>query len=132
MSITKLAGSEHDQTPINVIYKSDINLQTCTSLNNRLIVEKYTKEALRSKEVSGFAFVDQKLTLKGLKTLIDAKLTDGTLIRKGTIAFIKEEVLHTAAWAQKSYTCDGVEGQFLIVDINQVEFVEPIRRPGEI
>jgi len=95
------------------------------SLNNRVIVEMYKKGELRATEKNGFAFVAQKLTLKGLKVLMDAKLNDGTFIRKNSIAYIKEEALHTQAWAQKGLECDAVEGQFLIVDTSFVEFFLP-------
>jgi hypothetical protein len=105
------------------------HLHGITSLNNKFIVEMYKKEALRSKEINGFSFVDQKLTIKGLKTLVSAQLNDGTIVRKDSLVFIKEEVLHTAAWAQKAYSCDSIEGQFLIVDLGHVEFIEPVSDP---
>ena len=96
------------------------------SLNNKLIVEIYKKEALRSKEVNGFAFVDQKLSLKGLKVLVNTLLNNGEIfVKAGDVAFIKEEALHSQQWAQKAYECNGIEGQFLIVDINNVEFIQP-------
>lgn len=96
------------------------------SLNNKLIVESYKKEALRSKEVNGFAFVDQKLSLKGLRILVSAHLNNGQLfVKAGSLAFVKEDLLHTQQWAQKSYECDGIDGQFLIIDVNNVEFIKP-------
>src|ERR1700687_4433841 len=101
------------------------HLSSARSLNNRLIVEPYKKEALRANVTSGFAFVDQKLSLKGLKVLVDAKLSDGTFIPKGFVAYVKEETLHTQQWAQKSMECDSIDGKFLILDITYVEFVAP-------
>ena len=96
------------------------------SLNNKLIVEAYKKEALRSKEVNGFAFVDQRLNLKGLKILVSSFLNNGQLfVEAGSTAFIKEDLLHTQQWAQKPYECDSINGQFLIVDVNNVEFIQP-------
>lgn len=95
------------------------------SLNNRIIVEAYKKDGLRSTERNGFAFVDQKLSLKGLTVLVDAKLSDGTFIPKGSMAYIKEETLHTHPWAQKALECDKIEGKFLIVEMSYVEFVSP-------
>lgn len=100
-------------------------LNSTRSFNNRLIVEVYKKEALRTTEKNGFAFVAQKLSLKGLKVLVDVKLSDNTFIPKGSVAYIKEEALHTQSWAQKAMECDGIEGQFLIVDLNNVEFIKP-------
>lgn len=99
-----------------------------TSFNNRLIVEKYVKGAIRHKERNGFAFIDQKLNLKGLKVLVDAQLSDGIAIEKGSIAYIKEEALHTAAWAQKVLESEEIEGQFLIVDLANVEFISPPKK----
>lgn len=107
-----------------MIYPDEYETVTL-SLNNRLIVEVYKKEALRSKEKNGFAYVDQKLFLKGLRVLIDAKFDDGTVIHKGSIAYIKEEVLHTQQWAQKAFESTYFQEPFLIVDKTYVEFIEP-------
>lgn len=96
------------------------------SLNNRLILEPYKKEALRANVQNGFARLDQKMTVKGLTVLVDAKLTDGTLVLKGSKAYIREEVLHTEQWAQKVLESDGVKGSFLIADISKIEFIVPI------
>jgi len=93
------------------------------SVNNRLIVETYKKESLKAVERNGFASISQKLALKGLKVLIEAMLSDNTLVQKGSIVYIKEEILHTQAWAQKTLECDAIEGPFLIVDLVHVEFI---------
>lgn len=95
------------------------------SLNNRLVVEVYKKEALRHEEKNGFAFIGQKQRLKGLRILVNAKLNDGTMISKGSLAYIKEETLHGQQWAQKSFESDYLEEPFLIVDMGYVEFIEP-------
>lgn len=100
-------------------------LNSTRSMNNRLIVEVYKKEALRSTEKNGFAFVSQKLSLKGLKVLVDVKLNDSTFIREGSIAYIKEETLHTAPWAQKAMDCNAIGQPFLIIDLSHVEFIQP-------
>jgi hypothetical protein len=100
-------------------------LNSPRSLNNRLIVQAYKKEALRATERNGFAFVDQKLALKGLTVLVDAKLSDNTFVGKGSTAYVKEEVLHTQQWAQKTMECDAIEGKFLIVDLQYVELITP-------
>lgn len=99
------------------------------SLNNRLIVETYKKEGLKTVEKNGFAFVSQKLFLKGLKVLIDGCLSNGAhgewLVKRGSTVYIKEETLHTQAWAQKPMECSYIEEPFLIVDLNHIEFVTP-------
>jgi len=97
------------------------------STNNRLIVEIYKKEAIRSTEKSGFAFIDQKIKLKGLKVLADARLIVNGIeivIKKGSIAYIKEEQLHTQQWAQKNMECDIIDQPFLIIDFNHVEGIQ--------
>lgn len=100
-------------------------LTTPRSFNNRLIVEAYRKDGLKSHVSNGFAFIEQKVSLKGLTVLIDAKLSDGTLVPKGSTAYIKEELLHTAAWAQKILQSDTLPTQFIVVDITHVEFIAP-------
>lgn len=104
-----------------------MELYAITSFNNRLIVEKYVKGELRHKERNGFALIDQKLNLKGLKVLVDAYLTSNMVIKRGSIAYIREEVLHTAAWAQKALESDTISVPFLIADLSQVEYVVPPR-----
>lgn len=100
-------------------------LNTARSTNNRLIVETYKKEALKAVEKNGFASISQKLTLKGLKVLVEAKLSDNTLVQKGSVAYIKEESLHAQPWAQKTLECNAIEVPFLIVDLIHVEFIVP-------
>lgn len=102
-----------------------IHLAQTVSLNNRLIVEKYVKGEIRAKEKNGFALIDQKTQVKGLKVLMNALLANDVLVYKGSVAYIKEEILHSAAWAQKSLESDAVSGPFLIVDLSQVEFIVP-------
>lgn len=96
---------------------------------NKLIVEVYKKEALKSTEKNGFAFVSQKLSLKGLRVLIPAHLNVGTAegmyVRSGSTVYIKEEVLHTHPWAQKALECSFIESPFIIVDMSYVEFIVP-------
>ena len=94
------------------------------SFNNRLILEKYVKGEIRKKITNGFASIDQKSSVKGLRVLVDAYLGN-TLIPKDSVAYIKEEVLHTAAWAQKLLESDTIDGQFLIADLTHVEFIIP-------
>lgn len=101
------------------------NLRLARSLNNRLLVEVYKKGELRSKVSNGFATIDQKSALKGLRVLIEGKLNDGTIVRRNSIAYIREEVLHTQAWAQKPLECEFIPQPFLIVDAGFIEFIDP-------
>lgn len=100
-------------------------LESTRSFNNRLVVEAYKKEGLKSHVSNGFAMVQQKVTVKGLTVLLDAKLSDGTFIPKGSIAYIKEELLHTAHWAQKILESDTFSAPFIIVDMANVEYISP-------
>lgn len=95
------------------------------SVNNRFVVEVYQKEALKSEIRNGLAMIGQKVSLKGLRILVDAKLNDGTLVPKGSSAWIKEETLHTAAWAKTPLQCDTLSSKFFIVDLAHVEFISP-------
>lgn len=94
-------------------------------MNNRLVLETYKKEGLRADVQNGFARPDQKVAVKGLVVLMDAKLSDGTLIVKGSIAYIREEKLHTETWAQKILKSDTLSVPFLIADLTSVEFIDP-------
>ena len=118
------------KTTIDGISQDDgpYHLDHTTSFN-KIIVEAYQKEGLRSVVANGFAMIQQKVAVKGLKVLMDAKLSDGTFIRKGSTAYIKEETLHTAPWAQKILESDTL-GAFLPVDMTYVEFVSPPEEPA--
>lgn len=98
-------------------------MKSLYSLNNRLIVEPYKKEGLTSTINNGFAKPDQKVAVKGLTVLMETKLTDGRIIKKGDKVYIKEESLYSLPWAQKILKCDCIDGNFLIVDITNVEFI---------
>lgn len=100
------------------------------SVNNRLLVESYKEDrGLKATVNSGFAMVSQKVNVKGMKVLMDAELTVGNQlwgrVRKGDIVYIREEYLHSQPWAKKSFTSEAVEGDFMIVDLQYVEFVVP-------
>lgn len=95
------------------------------SYNNRLILEPYKNEGqLKSTIQHGIAMVSQKISVKGLTVLADARLSDGSWIYKGSKAFIREELLHTQPWAKKLFESSAIDGQFMIVDLSQVDFVE--------
>lgn len=96
------------------------------SLNNRLVIEAYkTDRSLQAKVSKGFATIAQKNGLKGLEILMDATLTNGDRIRAGSKAYIREEILHTASWAQNPLECDTLDRPFMIVDVSMVEFICP-------
>jgi hypothetical protein len=98
------------------------------SLNNRFILEPYSGDrTLKSKNEVGFALVQQKTSIVGLRLLMDAVVFSGTQCgvpySKGSLAYIKEELLFTQPWASKVYESDAIEGKFIIVDAAHIEFV---------
>lgn len=102
-------------------------VQDIFSVNNRLVLESYKADrTLKANVSSGFAMVAQKSSVVGLRLLAPARISIGDswyVLSKGSIAYIREEVLHTAIWAQKTLECDLIEGKFIITDISQIEFV---------
>lgn len=93
------------------------------SLNNRLILEPYVKEALRREVIGGIATPGQRDGMKGLKTLMPTRLTDGREIPAGSIAYIREETLHSQPWATKHFSSDTLPTKFIVVDLTYVEFI---------
>lgn len=95
------------------------------SLNNRLVVEAYQKEALKTTVTNAFAMVQQKVALKGLTVLMDAHLIDGTVVPAGSKAYIREEILHTHPSVKNILECDTLGQKFLVIDMSLVEFIAP-------
>lgn len=94
------------------------------SVNNRLVLEQYVKEGLKAKVQGGIATPGQRDGLKPLKVLISTTLSDGRHVPQGSLAYIREEILHTHPWASKPLTCDTLPGKFMIVELNYVEFID--------
>jgi hypothetical protein len=108
------------------------------SINNKFIVEPYVSDrAIKTTTGGGFALIQQKVAVKGLRLLVDAKLagfntslsvgdiskTDPEIVLAGSIIYIREEFLHSQPWAKQLMECDAIEGKFIIVDRQYVEFV---------
>lgn len=109
---------------------------------NKFILETYKPEALKSEIKHGLAMVSQKNNLVGLKLLVDAQISSyGTLaidglsapyvVRKGTVVYIREEILHTSVWAKNSLKSAKIEGNFIIVDPAFVEMVDEDGSAGQ-
>ena len=92
---------------------------------NKLIVESYIHKGLESELRGGIARPTQKNTLKGLKLLVQANLNDGTVAPSGSTVFIKEELLHTSPSMKNKLRCDTLPGEFIIVNLQDVEYIEP-------
>jgi len=100
------------------------------SFNNRFILEPYAGDrTIKTTSGSGFAMIQQKVSLKGLKLQADFEgILNGYYVSlpKGSIAYVREELLFTQQWAKQILESDAIEGKFIIVDSN---FVEMIGRP---
>lgn len=102
-------------------------MQKPTSFN-KLVVESYIKEGLRSEVKNGFAHLSQKIKSKGLRLLADATIAVGNQpvqIQAGSTIFIREEILHTAPWASKSQESDVFDVPFLVIDPIYVDYIIP-------
>lgn len=96
------------------------------SLNGRFIVESYKEDrGLKTTVQNGFAMVQQKVSVKGLKLLTDVQNASGQYIAyKGDIVYIRESSLQSQPWAKATFTSDAIEGEFIIVEQSHVEFVD--------
>jgi hypothetical protein len=95
------------------------------SFNNKLILEVYKHTQIQAENRSGWVTPGQKNNLKGLRVLITAILTDGMSVPVGSRAWIKEESLHTCQWAKNKLKSDTLDGEFIVVNMSDVEYVTP-------
>lgn len=94
------------------------------SFNNRVITEVYKKESGPRQEVkNGWATPGQKNNLKGLKVLVDAMVGEIS-IPAGSTAYVKEETLHTAAWASKSLKSENLTESFMLLPTQEIEYID--------
>jgi hypothetical protein len=99
------------------------------SLNNRFVVEPYLSDrAIKlSQNGSGFAMIQQKVTLVGLKLLMSVHVqypSESKYFPAGSTVYIREEYLHSQPWAKQLLESKAIEGKFMIVDHQFVEFVD--------
>jgi len=92
---------------------------------NKLILQAYQHTEIRADGNKGWIQAGQKNSLKGLKVLVDAKLSDGITVLKDSTAYIKEDSLHTSVWAKDKRKCDTLPGEFILVTMNEVEYIDP-------
>jgi hypothetical protein len=102
-----------------------VTLSKASSFNNKLILEAYVHTEIRPDGNKGWITAGQKNSLKGLKVLLKAELPNGEIIPAGSRAWIKEDSLHTALWAKDIRKCDFITGEFILVTMNEVEFISP-------
>ncbi len=116
---------------IELTIGDDMTLNKASSFNNKLILESYKHTEIRPEGNKGWVQAAQKNSLKGLKVLIQAVLSDGTIVLKNSTAFIKEESLYTCVWAKAKLKCDTIPVEFILVNMAEVEYIEPPRE-GEL
>jgi hypothetical protein len=95
------------------------------SFNDKLILEAYVHGAVNPEKRVGWVTVGQKNNLKGLKVLVQARLNNGDIIPAGSTAYLKEEYLHTSPSVKNILKCDTMPGEFILVNMNEVEFIAP-------
>lgn len=93
------------------------------SLNDRLVLEVYKKEGLRSEIRGGIATPGQRDGVKGLRVLVSTTFSDGTHVPVGSIAYVREEIMHNPGFAQKILKSDFLKEPFIIADRQNVEFI---------
>lgn len=96
------------------------------SIGNRIVVEAYKKEGLKTTVSNGFAMVQQKVALVPLEVKVEALLVLGNSVQAipaGSKAFFREEFLHTHPSVAKVLDHDEL-GRVLVLDASLVEFFE--------
>jgi len=95
------------------------------SYNNNVICEPYVKEGgIRKKIQGGMATISQKTALIGLKVLRDAYITKDLSIKKGSVVYIKEEILHTTPQYSIPLICEDMKESCVIINFGHVSFVK--------
>lgn len=102
-----------------------MTLSLPSSFNNKLILEAYQHTEIRPEGNKGWIQVSQKNNLKGLRVLVQATLLDGTIVPTGSIAYIREELLHTSPWAKNKLKSDTLKGEFILANMSDVEYISP-------
>jgi hypothetical protein len=93
---------------------------------DKIMVEPYvSSQKIRPTIHKGFASVDQRGKVVGLKILVKAQIIRGSkleIIEPGTMAYISEELLHTQL-CKHIYECEVIKGQFMLVDLHNIAFI---------
>lgn len=96
------------------------------SVNDLFVVEPYQQgQGLKADIRNGFAFVQQKSELAGLKTLAEARMSDGSYIPAGSTVYIAEDLLTTAQWAKNVRKCSAFgDKQFIVVELKYITMID--------
>lgn len=96
------------------------------SMNNNIICKHVqTTKEVKSVTSNGFTFVQQHQNLIALEVAMDAKLSNGDMIAKGSLVFLREDYYQTSK--KTPFTLPLYEGNLVIVNINEVILVEIAR-----
>ena len=101
-------------------------MTTTTSLNKRVICEAYSKpKELRGSEKGGFAYIEQKQQLIGLKVLCDSDIYENgqllATIKKNDIVYLPEDVLFRESTHRSAFCKDIFQDQpFLILNYSDI------------
>jgi len=98
------------------------------SVNFNIICKPYRgSRGLKSKIVSGVATVQQKTEVIGLEVLQDAKIDKDTLIRKGSMVYIREDILYSHKdMYSVEMTCSDIGEPFIIANYGHVVFIKDV------
>ena len=92
--------------------------------NGYLMLKPYEGSKKIEAEVkNAFATIKQRTSLVGLELLADAKSTNGNY-KKGQIVFFLEEELFNKKWSKEIFTCEGVEGKFVLGLVSDIVLVK--------
>lgn len=113
------------------------------SINNRFIVDAYIGDrTIKTSEGTGrYGLIQQKVNLIGLRLLVDVRQLGHTVsvnggfgagdyqqtthvIPRDSMVYVREEALLTQPWAKQHLECPAIEGKFMIVDQQYIEFVQ--------
>lgn len=96
------------------------------STNQMIICKPYVgAKGLRAKVSSGMAVVQQKTEVVGLEVLRDARIDKDTVIKKGSVVYIKEEILFTYKDTYSvPLSCGEIGEPFVLAHYAHVAFVK--------
>ena len=98
------------------------------SFNGYLILQPYKHSGkIKAKISGGFASVEQKTNLVGLKMLTHGNIQIGQDVRmvpKGVTIYFKEETLHTSDWATTKYSCEAIGGEFILAPASAMVMID--------
>ena len=92
-----------------------------TSLNNKIMCSPYKGELkIKSSVKSGFAAVEQKISLVELEVVSDARISHSLSIKKGSKVLISEEIAFNKAAKQKGFTTESIKEPFILVELFEI------------